>query len=55
MFCVRRHAAYVHFDKFRQIFRAFRNEVQSNLRKVRNFLDPKIRLNESVIFHYGLP
>ena len=25
------------------------------LTKIRKFLDPKIRLEESVIFHYGLP
>ena len=54
-FCVRRHAAYGGFNKFRQNFHSFLNEFQSNLRIMRNFLDPKIHLDECVIFHYGLP
>ncbi len=40
-------------------FRTFRYKVQSKLRKLRTGLrtlwDPKIRLDENVIFHYGLP
>jgi len=54
MFRVCRHAAYGHLNKFEQTFDTFRNEFQSNLRKIRFFLDPKIRLDESVIFHYEL-
>ena len=50
-FCVRRHAAYGGFNKFRQNFHSFLNEFQSNLRIMRNFLDPKIHLDECVIFH----
>ena len=46
------YVAYGYFDKFRHHFRVFRNEVQSNLRKIRNFLDPKI-LDEMSFFTKG--